>query len=279
VADNTTGWHGGGEYARWITAPAAFDEALMWFGARANEVRVMPFLDGIPCSIHGFVSRSGIAAFRPVEMLIARTEPAGFFYMGFATTWDPPEPVRNEMRSAARSVARLLAAEVGYLGPFSIDGVATADGFRPTELNPRLSPGLGVQASTVEGLALGCATRAMIEGDLDIDAGWLEDLVVHSADAIRIATCNMIAPESTVPDRREVSVRGRSVIEAGEEKPDGVLETGPAAAGSYTRLTLEADAIPKGESMAPYAVSAARLAAEIWDLTVPVLSPAPDVLR
>ncbi len=279
VADNSTGWHGGGEYTRWVASDDAVEEAIGWFGGRAHRVRVMPFLDGIPCSIHGFVTRSGLAAFRPVEMLIARVPgSSGFFYLGFATTWDPPEWVRSEMRTAALSVASHLAEEVGYLGPFSIDGVATVEGFRPTELNPRLSAGLGIQAGTVESLPLGLATRAMIESDVELDARWLEETVVASADANRVAGCAVIAPETTEPSDVAVRVDGRKVVVAGAGVADGKLETGPASAGSYTRLTLESESVPRGASMAPYAVSAAVLAARTWNLTVPDLEPAPDVL-
>ena len=278
VADNSTGWHGGGEFVRWVPSSDACEDARVWFAPRAQQVPVMPFLDGIPCSIHGFVSPTGIASFRPVEMLILRTSRPGFFYMGFATTWDPPASVRDEMRAAARAVAETLEDEVGYVGAFSVDGVATVDGFRPTELNPRLSPGLGIQAATVAGLALGLATRAMIEGDVGLDTDWLEDLVVRSADERRVATSSVIAPESTEPGRLDVVLRGTEIVEAGEVPPDGALETGPAAAGSYTRLTLDPDAVPRGTSMAPYAKSAAELAARTWNLTVPDLTPAPDVL-
>lgn len=50
------------------------------------------------------------------------------------------------MRDVARSVGALIRSEVGYLGAFGIDGVCTAEGFFPTELNPRLTGGLGMQA-------------------------------------------------------------------------------------------------------------------------------------
>ncbi len=72
VADNTEGWHGGGDYTRWIRNPGDVTAALDWFEDRAVRVRVMPFLDGIPCSIHGYVASDGIAAFRPVEMVVLR---------------------------------------------------------------------------------------------------------------------------------------------------------------------------------------------------------------
>ena len=48
------------------------------------------------------------------------------------------------MREAARRVGAVLRDEVAYRGAFTLDGVATVDGFRPTELNPRFGAGLGV---------------------------------------------------------------------------------------------------------------------------------------
>ena len=37
VADNSTGWHGGGEFARWIPSRDSFEEAREWFSARARR--------------------------------------------------------------------------------------------------------------------------------------------------------------------------------------------------------------------------------------------------
>ena len=56
----------------------------------------------------------------------------------------PAGGVREEMREAARRVGEQLRAEVEFRGAFTLDGVATADGFRPTELNPRFGAGLEV---------------------------------------------------------------------------------------------------------------------------------------
>ena len=96
----------------------------------------MPFLDGVPCSIHGLVLPDGTAVFRPVEIAILR-DAAGrqFVYGGLSTYWDPPPADREEMRDVARRVGEHLRAAYGYRGAFGIDGVLTADGFRPTELN------------------------------------------------------------------------------------------------------------------------------------------------
>ena len=38
--------------------------------------------------------------------------------------------------------ARSCGRTVDFRGAFTVDGVATADGFRPTEVNPRFGAGL-----------------------------------------------------------------------------------------------------------------------------------------
>ncbi len=277
VADNSQGWHGGGEYVRWVREEADVPPSVEWFGARAARVRVMPFLDGVPCSIHGYVTPAGEAVFRPVEMLIARrSRPSGFLYMGYATTWDPPGWIREDMRSAARRVARTLAQSVGYRGAFSIDGVATVDGFRPTELNPRLSPGFGIQAATVDGLMAGLLTRALIEGDVPVDPEWLEHTVVESADANRIARMGLPVIEQIEPTTLHVAVES-GTLRCVDEPADGNLEVGSAISGSYVALRLDPGVIPPGASMAPFAVAGARLAAEQWGFDLPDIEPAPNV--
>jgi hypothetical protein len=48
--------------------------------ARADRVRVMPFLEGIPCSIHGIVFAEHVAALQPLEMVTLRSESeSGYF--------------------------------------------------------------------------------------------------------------------------------------------------------------------------------------------------------
>jgi hypothetical protein len=140
--DTREGFNGGGDYVRWVRDEADQARALAFFLTRCDRVRVMPFLDGVPCSIHGLVLPDGTAAFRPVEIAILRDEGARTFtYGGLSTFWDPPDADREEMRGAVQRVGEHLRATYGYRGAFGIDGVLTADGFRPTELNARGSAG------------------------------------------------------------------------------------------------------------------------------------------
>ena len=140
--DARDGFNGGGNYVRWIRDRRDQRAARGFFALRCDRVRVLPFLDGVPCSIHGMVLPDGTAAFRPVEISMLRNvERRTFVYGGLGTSWDPPEADREEMRDAVRRVGAHLQREHGYRGAFGIDGVLTADGFRPTELNTRMSAG------------------------------------------------------------------------------------------------------------------------------------------
>ena len=141
--DTRGGFNGGGNYVRWVRDEHDRAAALAFFSQRCDRVRVMPFLDGVPCSIHGMVLPDGTAAFRPVEIAMLRNvEERRFVYGGLGTSWDPPAADREAMRAVVRRVGAHLQREHGYRGAFGIDGVLTAEGFRPTELNPRMSAGI-----------------------------------------------------------------------------------------------------------------------------------------
>ncbi|MFN8194972.1 MAG: hypothetical protein U0R80_11895 [Nocardioidaceae bacterium] len=148
AGDTRDGFNGCGDLVRWVVDEADAEAAREFFASRCDRVRVQPFLDGVPCSIHGMVLPDGTAAFRPVEIAMLRDRAArSFVYGGLSSFWDPPAADRAEMRSVAQRVGGHLAAAHGYRGAFGIDGVLTAEGFRPTELNPRFSMGLTALAA------------------------------------------------------------------------------------------------------------------------------------
>jgi hypothetical protein len=88
--DAREGFNGGGVLVRRVTGPDRAAAVADLMAARCDRVRVAPFLDGIPCSIHGIVTTDGIAVFRPMEMVMLRTPDTAFRYAGVASYWDPP---------------------------------------------------------------------------------------------------------------------------------------------------------------------------------------------
>jgi hypothetical protein len=280
--DAREGFNGGGVLVRHVRGPEAADEAAALLAARCDRVRVVPFLDGIPCSIHGIVTTDGVAVFRPMEMVMFRTPGATFRYAGVASYWDPPDAARDEMRAAARRVGALLRDEVGFAGSFGVDGVLTTDGFRPTELNPRMGGGLSVVARAVPDIPLFPLHWIAAAGQpLGVTTGELEQTLTAAADAQRggggwVFVRRTFDETST----RHVVIDGETCRIAAEgEAPDAELTVGPGAEGGFVRCILAPDRTPVGPSVAPRVAAVLRWADAELDLGLGPLSPAPDLAR
>jgi hypothetical protein len=279
VADNREGWHGGGEYTRWLRSQDDVASALDWFSDHADRVRVMPFLDGLPCSIHGFITNDGVAVFRPVELFILReVDRPLFYYAQAANYWTPPPQIFDQMRAAARSVGEVLVERVGYRGAFGIDGICTLDGFRPTELNPRFSVGHGLQTRAAE-IPLRGMELLMLEGDLEISARALEDAILRGTRTARGG--GIMFPLTAEYARAETgfAISGDRAIAVDIEEPnDGVMMIGPAAFGSLVIVRPDPDRTPIGPSLAPLAIQLLDLARDLWGMDAPKVTHAPDLL-
>jgi len=274
AADNTDGWHGGSELVSWVSGPDRYHDVLDWLGQRTRVVRVMPFLEGLPCSIHGWVTATGVAVFLPVEILILRRiDQTGFEYAGVATVWDAPTPVKESMRELSRKVGTYLAREVGYLGPYGVDGILTPDGFRPTELNPRMSAGAGVQLGVVD-VPLGLLMRAEIEGLVQVDHEWLEEIAIgQRKPAFHFG--KMVSKE--VRDTMWVGLdESGNVVEAGSaEDSIGKITAGPAATGSYVTGEFQLEKLRPGAPVGAQVAASLNLANGKWRLGLPELAAAP----
>lgn len=282
VADNREGWHGGGDYLRWIQGPLdapSVDDAAAFFAAHADRVRIMPFLDGLPCSIHGMVIGDRVLAFRPVEMVILR-KPAesSLLYAGLATVWDPLPDDRNSMRDAARSVGEVLSDRVGYRGAFGIDGVMTVDGFRPTELNPRLTGGLGIQVSGLDGIHLGLVNRMVAAGIApDIDWTAFENAVVDAADTRRSARSIMSFQTAPPPwTHLDLAWKDDAWQQVDSEVAEATLKAGDHPMGAVLLFEVMSEHVVPGPSLAP-AVAAAIDLARRKGMDLPRAVAAPDV--
>ena len=65
-----------GQYVRWVRDGDDGRDAAGFFADHCDRVRVAPFVDGISCSVHGFVTDDGVAVFRPVELVNLRRRDA-----------------------------------------------------------------------------------------------------------------------------------------------------------------------------------------------------------
>jgi hypothetical protein len=278
AGDARDGFNGGGDFVRWVRSEADLAAALDFFGPRCDRVRVMPFLDGVPCSVHGMVLPDGTAAFRPVELAILRGPLRRFVYGGQGTTWDPPDHDRTCMRELVRRTGEHLRARVGYRGAFGIDGVLTADGFRPTELNTRFSGGLAAISRQVDsGLFILLQLNLLGRRDVEVDVPALESWAVPAMDAARVCR-----PLAMVPDRVAADPFDMHVTWDGQDLARSWHETGwqvsvgPNPAGTYCRLNLPPQAVD-GLRVADLNVALMRfLDAELGTHVGPVTA-APDL--
>lgn len=272
VADNAEGWHGGAEYTRYLGPDRDWSDALAFFAQHSHQVRVMPFLQGVPCSIHGLVTEQQVLAFRPVEMLVYRRAGSSeFVYAGMGTLWDPQVHVREEMRQVVRDVGSLIRDEVGYRGAFGIDGVVTWDGFRPTEMNPRLTGGLGLQTETAGGYPIGDFNRAVIAGEsLDLRLGDLEEAVVAGADLTRTARWSRPISHLSMTETIEqpIAYDGNS-WEPTDGNATAMMMIGPSPQGALVAVKLtDHHGLPISESIAGIAASSFALADKLWDTRI-----------
>ena len=279
--DTREGVNGGAVYVRWVRDEWDAAEAVAFFTIHCDRARVVPFIEGVPCSIHGLVLADGVAVLRPVEMITLR--PSGsnrLVFAGAATFWDPPEGDREAMRRVAGVVGVALRDQVGYLGAFTVDGVLSEDGFLPTELNTRYGAGLMVMADGREDLPLWLLNLAVVEGErLGIRSAVLEADVLDRADQHRSGAVWTVTHQAPATSRQRpvaFSPGGCRFTDPGEQ-PAGTLWFGPSNVGGYLRLALDPARIPVGPPVAPLAVDAFALADERLATSIGPMSPARPV--
>ena len=264
AADARDGTHGGGLGLRWVRPGDDGRASYESLRRMADRVRVMPFLEGIPASIHGIVFPDAVAVFRPVEMVVLRpAEGDRLFYAGCATAFDPNPHDRAAMRDAAYRAGVVLRETVGYRGPFGIDGILSEDGYVPTEMNARSGAGLGPLAAGLPDLPMALLCLAIIQGEkLDYRPDLLERAVVESADAHR--TCAGWAVTRTAFDSSgvlEIVRDGDGYRETGSgEEPHGTFQFGPSVMGGFVRFALHPTQIQRGSSTASEVIRALRFA-------------------
>jgi hypothetical protein len=224
----------------------------------------MPFLEGVPCSIHGTVLPGGVAALRPMEMLTLRRPGGGLVYAGFATLWDPRPADREAMREVARRVGRALSDRVDYRGGFTVDGVMTAEGFRPTELNARHGAGL-VAMERATGLPLRLIALAAAEGALpDVPPAEIEAAALPLLDARRAANVRVeVDLDVREPRSLDAVDDGRAATPAADGEPRTArIEVAPASPLTLARVDFDVTRVPPGPPLAPRVARLLALADE-----------------
>ncbi len=247
--DARDGFHGGATLVRWVVDTATADRATAILAAHCDRVRIMPFVEGVPCSIHGIVLPEGTVSLRPVEMVVLRRDHE-FVYAGCSSFWDPSPGARDAMRAVARAVGERLRVEVGFRGTFTVDGVVDGDDFWPTELNPRFGAGINVVARGI-GAPLTLVNDLVVAGvPLGASAAALEAELLAAADAHRAGGTWRVAGGETAADGDPLVLDGGSFrwAAAGED-PHADLHAAPG----FVRAVFAPAHTPVGPSVGPRA--------------------------
>ncbi len=231
----------------------------------------MPFLEGVPCSIHGIVLPDGVAVLRPVEMVTLRRGHE-FSYAGCATYWDPEPTVREQMRTVARRAGDRLREEVDFRGTFTVDGVVTSDGFWPTELNPRFGAGIMTMARGAR-IPLVLVNDLIVAGhDIGRSADELEDDIVTHGDARRGGgTWRGGFDIETELGSEPVEYRDGAWAWA---RTGGPVDGRVTAGAGFVRCLYDQDSTPIGPSTGPRAVAFWDFAAAEFDIDTAGLTAA-----
>lgn len=262
AADNREGVHGGAIGIRWAKNNGEICGVVDELREFADQVRIAPFLEGVPMSIHGVVLPTSTAVFRPVELITLRyREQSKFLWGGCSTSYDPSDQDRVEMREVARKAGNALKENVNFRGPFSIDGVITEHGFRPTELNPRMSAGFGALTKGLPDLPFVPLCWAAMENEnLDYKPDMLEQIIVQHADSERLLRGHVLTSRSIDETTQIKLVRHgmefRELLE--DEVADATLTCGPSPAGGIIFLDLNEETSTTGTLVAPEVVRALR---------------------
>jgi hypothetical protein len=280
AADAREGFNGAGSRVRWVREDSDRAEAFAALLGRCDRVRVAEFVDGVACSIHGFVVDDGVAAFRPVEMVTLRAPAAPRLrYCGCATYFDPAPGVVATMRAAAVAVGEYLRTSVGFRGAFTLDGIASADGWVATECNPRFGAGLNYLDVARPDLCMLALHYAVAEGVVDVPSAPLEQVVVAAGDAIRWGGAWTAATRQFYVTSTLDLVGGIDGFRRATdgESPDAVLSIGPGRSGGHVRVDFVPERTPHGPSIGPRAAAAFAFADADFDLGLGPLAAAPDL--
>ena len=190
--------------------------------------------------IHGIVFPDYVAALRPTEMIVLRKpETLEFFYGGTATYWDPSSSDREDMRSIAKKVGKALRTLVNYRGIFSIDGIITLEGFRPTELNTRSGAGIIPIVAGMNNFPLNLITQTLFNpSNIDYKPEELEAFLIKNADQHRGGGTWRDFPKDLVINEYQVKLGSNGWEWSDAKVSDAKVIIEPRAHRSFIRLSL-----------------------------------------
>jgi hypothetical protein len=185
----------------------------------------------------------------------------------------------EEMRDGVHRVGDHLQTAYGYRGAFGIDGVLTADGFRPTELNTRMSAGFA-QVMQLDRKLFGLLQDAVVLGeDVGVKVADLEGLL-PLIDADPSGRAVALAKDVVVGDITEALMWDGTRFDIAPRglETENVLVMADTPSGLFARVEPCA-ALRPGVRLATVNLALYDLLRREFDIDMGRLSAAPDLRR
>lgn len=256
----------GAKFVRRVRNAADAKSAQRFFAKHCEQVRVAPFLEGVACGMHAFVTRDGTAVFRPVELLILRPQRgATFVDSGFSTTFDPAAQDTLQYQDYVRRIGDEMHRRFGYEGAISVDAILTEQGWVVHDINPRQGGGLVYLQHALPDLPMHLLHHVAAAGDLHgLNVSEFEEMVRTAADQTRmVAAAYAVARGPLAPRDFPIEVGDGRIVD---------VQYRPRLSGGG-RVELRAAAVP-GERIAPVVAAAASIANVRLGLGGPLHAPA-----
>lgn len=281
AGDSREGCNGGATYVRWLSSEADQREIEEFFIRHCDLVRIAPFVEGIPCSIHGIVFPSSVVVFHPVELVVLRrgSNPR-LFYAGAGTFWYSSEAQMREIRELAFKTGSLLQSELGYLGAFNIDGILTHGGFLATEMNTRFAAGLHLLSASTPDIPLALLEMVVRCGmPLDYYPEDLQRLVMVSRGSFGQAYVRVLTEKSFTRGKRfSVVFDGQHADVTNQSgSAEAMILTGQSQVGGIVIIRFGPRRMQAKGFVSEKAASALALADRILGTTFGFLSTAPGL--
>mmetsp|Transcript_2616 Transcript_2616/g.9241 ORF Transcript_2616/g.9241 Transcript_2616/m.9241 type:complete len:479 (-) Transcript_2616:738-2174(-) len=123
-------------------ASADSDARCMSLLPETGDVRIMPFIPGIPVELTFIIFKDKhICILQPEEglTLMRSDQPSRFVFYGINSLWRPNAKTAAVLKSAAHKLACFLRDELDYLGVCNLNGMLDEfDNFTATEFNARV---------------------------------------------------------------------------------------------------------------------------------------------
>ncbi|MEV0134686.1 hypothetical protein AB0H83_40275 [Dactylosporangium sp. NPDC050688] len=234
--------------------------ALSILQAGSYRARVMPMLDGTPVRLHGFVLDRHVVPFPPMEVVTLLRPASGTFLCTGAV---PTLADMAELATMTRHLGDGLRERLGFRGGFSVDGILTHAGFRPTDFNARLTSAMEAVPSHLR-VQLHLANM-LARDHRDVETGTVERLAGEIFTAS--STYTLYAAASRIdengPRAATVQWNDRQLTLAEAGTGDGRLAVTRSPRGWLLTATLKSDRLPPGRLLGPAAPTVFALSDEV----------------